>query len=93
MSRTFRRKDSYLTKEYLRKSIGEDASEKELQKEYHRWHGDKDFGYSPPKDFVKDLNRSFRAKAKRNLYKAIQDNNEAEVIFDPFIKNAGWLYW
>jgi len=95
MSRTIRRKNSYSLK-YCKENalyFNEDATEKDFIKEWHYWHCDKDLGYTPPKSFVKTLNRTFRAKSKETLVNALYNAFEDEVVFDPFIKNAGWYYW
>lgn len=70
-----------------------ECTDEYVTKEWHRYHGDKDFGYSPPKDFTKEYNRRFRNRAKQTLNRSIRDMNEDEVVFDPFIKDARWNYW
>jgi hypothetical protein len=108
MSKTIRRKNYYTMQELKARAIGSEYyvhnmsgrpidesefSDETITKEWHRWHSDKDLGYTPPKSYVKPLNQAFRNKAKQTIREAIRDMAEEEVMFDPFIKDAGWYYW
>lgn len=60
----------------------------------HKYSRDrKGYGGGVPSSFVNMLERSLRAKHKRELERAKQKGEWDGVMLEPFIRDAGWLYW
>ena len=103
MSRTYRRKkerprwvyDEPVCKWSRRKGVGlieYPVGSKEHTKRIREYHSDKDWDWSVPRSFVRDVERSKKMHDKTELIKFLK-NPEYEPIFVPRKKDAGWYYW
>lgn len=105
MSRTMRRKNASWTQkenyfydlDYINgifeKKFFEKGS-KEYKKAYYKYHGDrKTYGSGVPHEYI-NLNheRPFRRENKIKVQKWM-NNPEREIIFNDYIRDAGWYYW
>lgn len=105
MSRTIRRKNAswnqkqwyFYNYEYINSVFERRYFEKntiEYKRAYHHYHGDrKTFGSGVPHDYVNiNHERPFRRENKIKV-KQWMDNPEKEVMFNKYIRDAGWHYW
>lgn len=62
-------------------------------KRVKRFHSDKDFGWTAPADFRRDLNQQLRSKNRQLLRNTIIKDPTNTPEFMPFKRNAGWYYF
>lgn len=66
-----------------------------VAKQTAQYHGEKRSGYyTPPSDYVNWAhNRPLRRKLKQQLHHALVNDTFDGIVFEPFIKDAGWYFF
>ena len=105
MSKTKRRKHTkplphWVTHEYVWENnifMYKPLHGKDLAKAKAKYHADSGVGYgwvsNAPAWFRRDCNRYYRTKMNREVKRIMIQGDYYNYSFEPFKKNAGWLYW
>lgn len=66
-----------------------------VAKQTAKYHGEQRAGYySPPSNFVNFYcNRPLRRKVKEQMHHALTYDLWDDMVFEPYIKNAGWWFF
>lgn len=104
MSRTHRRKNSYLKSWYVTEPRKVDEYDKERYQEQDakkcshlmevRFHQDNDKGtWSVPRDYRKSINKKIKRKNKAQLNQVFKSQEWDGMVTPRFMKDAGYTYF
>lgn len=88
-------KYKYVVNWYQRWTFHKDTYKEYLAANTAHFHAEKRSGYyTPPSDYVNwACNRPLRRKLKQQLHHALINDNFDDVVFEPYIKDAGWYFF